>query len=47
MTYENAIAHTTAEEQQYMSKPKKNYKWYIVIATILVIAGAAWYFYKH
>ena len=44
---EQVLNHTTAEEQTYISKPKKSYKWYIVIATVLVIAGAAWYFYKH
>ena len=41
------MIHATPEEQQYISKPKKNYKWLIIVATILVIAGAAYYFYNH
>ncbi len=37
----------TDEERQYISSPKKNYTTWIVVATLAIIAGAAWYFYKN
>ena len=46
--YEIAVSQATANEQTYISNPtKKNYTWVIVIVTIAVIAGTAYYFYKH
>lgn len=46
--YEIALEHTTAEEQSYMSNPtKKNYGWLIALATIALITGTAYFFYKH
>ena len=46
--YEIAVSQATANEQTYISNPtKKNYTWVIVIVTIAVIAGSAYYFYKH
>ena len=43
------VAQDTAtdEEKKYISRPKKNYKWWIAAATVAIIAGAAWYFYKN
>lgn len=46
--FEKALSQSTAEEQTYISNPtKKNYTWLIVLATVVIIAGVAWYFYKH
>ncbi len=46
--YGIAKSQATAEEQTYISNPtKKNYTWLIVLVTIVVIAGTAYYFYKH
>ena len=43
------VAQDTAtdEEKKYISAPKKNYKWWIAAATVAIIAGTAWYFYKN
>lgn len=46
--YEIAKSQATASEQNYISNPtKKNYTWVIVLVTVAVIAGTAYYFYKH
>ena len=46
--YDTALAQATPEEKMYISNPtRKNYTWLIVLVTVAIIAGSAWYFYKH